>query len=665
MLRDARAHLALFACLVCALAHAAPVHAQSATLTGTYIDYVVIGSQGIMLSTTAAVPCPSFGCSMAYNESGSTHTCDAFYPGSPVETFTIAATGAGPVSFHNSFGGFSGTALTTTEGPTLSGRQITWSGEGSNFSGDRVRLETIWEYEDTDRTVHVTMTLTNLGSVALSDVYLMRNADPDFGGCNIGFTSSTDNDVIRQPPTDADALVIAGAGDATSPDRYYVLGIGAHDDRARAYAGGFENSDPVGEWAAPMDPAGVSNDIGVDLIFREETLAAGDSAVFEMFYVWGLTQADVESRFDEVGSGTGPCDGIADGAVCTSRTGVVGTCHAARCCTGCWDGARCRSGTSPSGCGVSGAACVTCADVLFCESNTCMAGVCSGSPCDDGETCTTDSCDEAADHCNHVVTSGCIVGGECVTEGAHHVAYPCLVCDSSRDATDWSAVASGESCGSDRCNLGRLFQGGTCDGAGECIAPHVEICATGECAGTTTCGIPCTATSCPSGERCASSMRCEPIHAAGDACTMDVECGSSMCIDGVCCNGACDGVCESCALPGHMGQCTPIASGTDPYAECNGDRLCDGAGRCVTPGADAGPIDSGAPSDGAVARDAAAIDAATPDASTAEEPRADCACTAAGAGEGRMPLALGLVALGFALTKARRARRVASRRPLA
>ncbi len=653
MLREAWARLVAAFVFVAGLTHAATSAAQSATLTGSFVEYVVIGASGVMLSTSATVPCDSGGCSMRYTETGATHTCDAFYPGSPVETFTIAASGAGSLLLHNAFG-FGDMA--TTSGPTLSGRQITWSGEGSDSSGDRVRLETIWEYEESDRAVHVTMTVTNLGSSTLSGVHLMRNADPDFGGCNIGFSSSTDNDVVRQPPTDGDALVIAGAGDRASPDRYYVLGIGAHDDRARGYAGGFENRDPVGEWAAPMDPAGAAGDIGVDLIFREETLAPGDSTIFEMFYVWGLNLADVESRFDELGSGTSPCDGIAEGALCSTRTGVTGTCHAARCCTGCWDGARCRSGTSPTGCGVAGGACVTCADVAFCESNTCAGGVCSGSPCDDGETCTTDSCDEAADRCDHAVTSGCIVGGECVTEGAHHVAYPCLVCDSSRDSSDWSAVAGGASCGGDRCSMGRLFHGGTCDGAGECVAPAVTICQTGECADAASCGVPCTASSCPDGQRCASSMRCEPIRGAGEDCADDVECASSRCLDGVCCNGPCDGVCESCGLPGHQGQCTPIAAGTDPYEECPGARVCNGMGRCGAPGEDAGGRDGGVADAGAIGD--GAVDASL-DGGSGMEARAGCGCTAAGRGA-RGGLVLGLI--GLASISRRRRSRVVARR---
>jgi MYXO-CTERM domain-containing protein len=355
-------------------------------------------------------------------------------------------------------------------------------------------------------------------------------------------------------------------------------------------------------------------------------------------------------------SSSGACTGTPDGASCSSSRGDPGTCHASRCCTGCWDGAVCRSGRSASACAVGGAACVTCAAVAFCSSASCEAGICTGSPCDDGETCTTDSCDEAADRCNHAVTSGCIVGGECVTEGDHHIAYPCLVCDSSRNATDWSPVASGASCGSDRCNLGRLFQGGTCDGAGECVAPRVEICETEECADTTTCGTPCTATSCGPSERCATSLRCEALHGLGEACTADDECLMGSCVDGVCCSAACDGVCESCALPGSEGTCSQIASGTDPYAECPGARVCNGAGACGVVGEDAGRPDTGVMPDAGMRSDAAVDAAMTADGGTTPEPDRGCSCAAAGAGTSTPSAAGFALLIGAVLLRRRRAR---------
>lgn len=48
-------------------------------------------------------------------------------------------------------------------------------------------------------------------------------------------------------------------------------------------------------------------------------------------------------------------------------------------------------------------------------------------------------------------------------------------------------------------------------------------------------------------------------------CAVDGDCNSGHCVDGVCCNGSCGGSdpndCQSCALSGSIGTCTPIVDG--------------------------------------------------------------------------------------------------------
>ncbi|MEZ4222243.1 MAG: MYXO-CTERM sorting domain-containing protein [Polyangiaceae bacterium] len=71
----------------------------------------------------------------------------------------------------------------------------------------------------------------------------------------------------------------------------------------------------------------------------------------------------------------------------------------------------------------------------------------------------------------------------------------------------------------------------------------------------------------------------------GLACSSDYECVSGHCADGVCCNKACDGVCEACNA---TGVCEDVPEGSDPDSDCEqGDSecglsgLCDGAGACA------------------------------------------------------------------------------------
>ena len=66
----------------------------------------------------------------------------------------------------------------------------------------------------------------------------------------------------------------------------------------------------------------------------------------------------------------------------------------------------------------------------------------------------------------------------------------------------------------------------------------------------------------------------------GEACDSGGQCASGECVDGVCCDTACDSICESCDLSGTEGTCTPDATGDDPADDC-GQATCDGEGACL------------------------------------------------------------------------------------
>lgn len=65
---------------------------------------------------------------------------------------------------------------------------------------------------------------------------------------------------------------------------------------------------------------------------------------------------------------------------------------------------------------------------------------------------------------------------------------------------------------------------------------------------------------------------------ANTTCTIGAQCASGFCVDGVCCDRACDGACESCALTGRVGTCSPIKNAMDDV--CGGESICDDAGAC-------------------------------------------------------------------------------------
>jgi hypothetical protein len=109
-----------------------------------------------------------------------------------------------------------------------------------------------------------------------------------------------------------------------------------------------------------------------------------------------------------------------------------------------------------------------------------------------------------------------------------------------------------------------------CDGAvdedtdAECF-PTVCDPAAGGC--TSSCSGP---EDCQSGYECADGKCRKTI---GQPCAADGECATKSCADGVCCESACDGVCERCNVALHAGSCLAVPDGDDPDQEC-----LDGAG---------------------------------------------------------------------------------------
>lgn len=218
------------------------------------------------------------------------------------------------------------------------------------------------------------------------------------------------------------------------------------------------------------------------------------------------------------------------------------------------------------------------------------------STCDDGLSCTADRCDTTTGRCVHTGVAGvCNVDGTCVVDGTPNPVNPCQVCNAARTGSAWSPIAAGSTCIAARCSGGRYDPPGTCNSVGTCERPPAVDCPTRTCAGAT-CEGACTAASCASDEYCSTTtLMCEPLVALGGACTLTLGCESGFCIDGVCCEASCDGVCERC---GGGGRCTAVPNGADPDRECAGGDVCDGMGACrVVVAMDAGMPDAFVPVD--------------------------------------------------------------------
>ncbi len=297
------------------------------------------------------------------------------------------------------------------------------------------------------------------------------------------------------------------------------------------------------------------------------------------------------------------CD--ADGSVCTESdaclagvctAGTAKLCDDARVCTtdscdarlgcrftvrsGCCESdAACAADTNPcttAKCNTATGACAQAAvgDGAACDadssvctnSDSCRAGLCTAGAaldCDDGDPCTTDSCD-ARDGCRHVdIDNCCVADSDCA------------------DATDPCKVAA---CSEEiqRCGLIAASDGIPCD-ADASVCTHGDACLQGACAAGAALdcddGDPCTIDACDPASGCTHvastepACVCAPTRATAECIGGDVvwrdgcdEVGevAVACDDG---DAASDDRCEAEAA-----VCLHVPAGRD---DC--DTSCDGA----------------------------------------------------------------------------------------
>ena len=117
----------------------------------------------------------------------------------------------------------------------------------------------------------------------------------------------------------------------------------------------------------------------------------------------------------------------------------------------------------------------------------------------------------------------------------------------------------GTQCAATSC-LGNAPVAFACNGAGTCVADSGAAgCAPFSCADGA-----CT-TSCLTADDCGPSAYCEAgaclakLGGAAQVCKGGGDCVSGLCVDGYCCNDACEGQCEACDVPGGEGLCVPVS----------------------------------------------------------------------------------------------------------
>jgi hypothetical protein len=263
------------------------------------------------------------------------------------------------------------------------------------------------------------------------------------------------------------------------------------------------------------------------------------------------------------------CSGdCSDSDPCTDDVCVAGACthppfSGARECDGisCTQGDMCLAGECQPG-APNDAACAD--DGNACTSEVCVAGAgCNRSNAGaDGRSCNDNIGCTGPDTCNNGVCGGadnCPSGQVCSASR-----LICLACTSADDCDD------GNPCTTDTCNAsngqcGSSNNTASCNDGKSCTGN--DVCAGGSCTGTSTC--PSDATcggstcSCNDGSEtlCSASNSCVNLTNTASDCGL---CGRSCPSGNSCQNGACK--------PGAASACTAYRNGGHDYLVCN-DRL--------------------------------------------------------------------------------------------
>ena len=233
---------------------------------------------------------------------------------------------------------------------------------------------------------------------------------------------------------------------------------------------------------------------------------------------------------------------------------------------------------------------VKCSDASVCtENDVCKDGKCSGTaiaPCDDGNPCTTDTCD-AKKGClftNVAAKTACDDGNACTTGDVCDGAGKCTGVGKSCD--DGNACTT-DSCANNVCTSKPVAakapcndndsctQLDTCDGQGKCVGANPVKCDDGN---------PCTDDVCVNGQGCKSTVNTAPCD-DGKYCTDKDVCKSGKCIAGAprdcddgnsCTSDLCDEIGAKCATFPKLAN-TPCSDSN----LCTTGDTCDAKGTCV------------------------------------------------------------------------------------
>ena len=293
---------------------------------------------------------------------------------------------------------------------------------------------------------------------------------------------------------------------------------------------------------------------------------------------------------------------------CANGTATLAaTCAGTGSCPGPQAQARGAYACGATACNATCAADSQCAAGYFCSSGACVAKLQAGAACGGANQCASGSCADGV--CCDTVCNGqceaCNLPGsvgvcKAVTGSPQGGRAACAsdsgACGGTCDGSSRSACAypgASTACRTPSCANGTATLAATCAGTGSCPAPQTQACGAYAC-GAAACLGNCTGDAdCAPGHWCSAGV-CAPRNPPGASCGAADQCLSGFCVDGVCCDGTCNGQCEACDVPGSAGTCSAVvgaphggrsACASDGSA-CGGS--CDGSSRAAC----AYPVDS-------------------------------------------------------------------------
>ncbi|HRI63415.1 MAG TPA: ricin-type beta-trefoil lectin domain protein [Polyangium sp.] len=238
-----------------------------------------------------------------------------------------------------------------------------------------------------------------------------------------------------------------------------------------------------------------------------------------------------------------------------------GTCNGSGACTT----------TQPKS--SNGAACISAAQ---CQSGYCADGVCCDSWClGTCETCSASIKGTGANGVCGPIAQNADPQDECFGGSCNG--------DGTCKRVNGTVCSLNTECASGRC-VDNVCCDDICDGpCVACSAAKKGLGQNGICASITSGNDPdneCTPGECNGSGAC---NQAQTLLANGSACVTSLQCASSSCVDGVCCDVPCTDTCMACTATkkgsGLDGVCGAIAYDKDPDQECAGG-ACNGKNAC-------------------------------------------------------------------------------------